>query len=115
MVHVRTYIASTTKTCAVNDIKPSQQIEPKVLKKKKSNRANSIQRVRLAWEAQMDCHDSVTSVFSRMIATTQRLGLKIKRKRTETCFTVFVSLYLVGIENGIENPGNEYENENHRI
>jgi hypothetical protein len=38
-----------------------------------ANRANSIQRVRLAWEAQMDCHDSDTSVFSRMIATSQRL------------------------------------------
>jgi hypothetical protein len=33
----------------------------------------------------------------------------------ETCFIVFVSLYLVGIENGIGNPGNEYENGNHRI
>jgi hypothetical protein len=43
------------------------------------------------------------------------VGLKTKRKRTETCFIVFVSLYLIGIENGIGIPGNEYENGNHRI
>jgi hypothetical protein len=43
------------------------------------------------------------------------LGLKMKRKQTETCFIVFVFLYLVGIKNGIRNPGNEYENGNHRI
>jgi hypothetical protein len=33
----------------------------------------------------------------------------------ETCFIVFVSLYPIGIENGIGNPGKEYENGNHRI
>jgi hypothetical protein len=32
-----------------------------------------------------------------------------------TCFIVFVFFYLFGIENGIENSGNEYENGNHRI
>jgi hypothetical protein len=35
----------------------------------------------------------------------------MKRKRTETCFIIFVSLYLIEIENGIGNPGNEYETE----
>jgi hypothetical protein len=49
------------------------------------------------------------------LKTISVLCLKTKRKRTEICFIVFISLYLVGIENGIGNPGNKYENGNHWI
>jgi hypothetical protein len=38
-----------------------------------------------------------------------------ERKKMKTCFIVFVFFYLIGIENKIENPGNEYKNGNHRI
>jgi hypothetical protein len=39
----------------------------------------------------------------------------MKGKWMETCFIVFVSLYFVGIENGIENPENDYKKGNHQI